>query len=324
MQFTSIHKTILNSMSEAVYVVDRTVRIQYANPAAEALTGHRIDDSIGRFCRDIFCEESFRCAEKCPPKQAMKEGRPILHREAETKNVSGELRQTQISISPYYEGAECVGAVIVIKDITELREAEERIKKQNEFLRTIIDALPHPFYVIDAQTYEVKLANNAAYAGELAEGVRCHLLSHHHSSPCSHDDHPCPLERVKETGGPVTVDHVHYDAGGATKDVEVHGYPIFDETGKIVQMIEYCVDTSERKTAAREREKLIQELQKALQEVKTLTGMLPICSSCKRIRDDEGSWGSLETYISTHSGAEFSHGLCPECAQKIYPDYYKK
>lgn len=71
-----------------------------------------------------------------------------------------------------------------------------------------------------------------------------------------------------------------------------------------------------------ERERLIHELQDALAQVKTLRGLLPICASCKKIRDDEGYWNKLETYIQKHSEAEFSHGICPECAKKLYPEYF--
>ena len=60
------------------------------------------------------------------------------------------------------------------------------------------------------------------------------------------------------------------------------------------------------------------KLQDALEEVKKLSGMLPICSQCKKIRDDQGYWNQLETYISTHSEADFSHGLCPGCAESLY------
>jgi len=69
------------------------------------------------------------------------------------------------------------------------------------------------------------------------------------------------------------------------------------------------------------REKLISDLQKALAELKTLSGLLPICSHCKNIRDDQGYWEQLEGYIQKHSDAKFSHGICPECAKKYYPDY---
>ena len=76
----------------------------------------------------------------------------------------------------------------------------------------------------------------------------------------------------------------------------------------------------ERERAEEQRDKLIADLQKTLSEVKTLRGFLPICSNCKKIRDDKGYWNQIESYIRDRSEAEFSHGLCPECAKKLYPD----
>jgi len=79
-------------------------------------------------------------------------------------------------------------------------------------------------------------------------------------------------------------------------------------------------DITERRLAQKQRDKLILDLQKALSEVKTLRGLIPICSHCKKIRDDKGYWNQIESYIHKHSDAEFSHGICPECAQKYYAD----
>ena len=78
-----------------------------------------------------------------------------------------------------------------------------------------------------------------------------------------------------------------------------------------------------RRRTEQERERLIVELKDALAKVKTLSGLLPICMHCKKIRDDKGYWNELETYISEHSDADFSHGLCMECAKEFYPDYFK-
>ena len=64
-------------------------------------------------------------------------------------------------------------------------------------------------------------------------------------------------------------------------------------------------------------------LQDALAEVKTLSGLLPICSNCKKIRDDKGYWNQIESYIAKHSEVDFSHSICPECAKKLYPEFYK-
>jgi PAS domain S-box-containing protein len=79
-------------------------------------------------------------------------------------------------------------------------------------------------------------------------------------------------------------------------------------------------EIGERLKAEAEKEKLIVDLKKALKEVKKLSGLIPICASCKKIRDDRGYWNQLEVFIQKHSEAEFSHGVCPECAKKLYPD----
>ena len=79
-------------------------------------------------------------------------------------------------------------------------------------------------------------------------------------------------------------------------------------------------DISERRAAERERESLIQQLQDALAKVKTLSGLLPICAACHKIRDQQGSWHGLELYIRNHTEADFTHGICPECRRRLYPE----
>ena len=73
----------------------------------------------------------------------------------------------------------------------------------------------------------------------------------------------------------------------------------------------------------KEREILILDLTEAIIEVKKLSGMLPICASCKKIRDDKGYWSQIESYIGAHSEAKFTHGICPDCAKKLYPEFYE-
>lgn len=75
-----------------------------------------------------------------------------------------------------------------------------------------------------------------------------------------------------------------------------------------------------RITAFEEREKSLEQLNQALANVKVLTGMLPICASCKKVRDDTGYWTQVDTYITKHTEVLFSHGICPDCMQKLYPD----
>ncbi len=82
-------------------------------------------------------------------------------------------------------------------------------------------------------------------------------------------------------------------------------------------------DISERKRAEAERERLIFDLQEALGKVRMLSGLLPICASCKKIRDEQDQWQHLETYIRQRSSVDFTHGMCPDCLEKFYPDVRK-
>ncbi len=97
-----------------------------------------------------------------------------------------------------------------------------------------------------------------------------------------------------------------------------------DDRGRPEYIVASGIDITALKKVEAERERLIDQLQEALAKVKTLKGLLPICASCKKIRDDQGYWRMVEDYIHSHSDAEFSHSLCPECAKKLYGDYHKK
>jgi PAS domain S-box-containing protein len=100
--------------------------------------------------------------------------------------------------------------------------------------------------------------------------------------------------------------------------------PILDEQNNVTSVICISKEITERIQVEKEREKLIKELQKALEDINTLSGLLPICAKCKKIRDDKGYWNSLEEYIEKHSDASFSHGMCSECSDELYgkEDWY--
>ena len=337
------------------------------------------------------------------------------------------------------------------KEAAARKKAEAQLKKQSEFLNSVLESLSHPFYVVDANDYHIKLANSAALKSGAAGKSTCHALTHKRDTPCNSTNHPCPLEIIKRTKQPVRVEHVHFDADGNPRNVEVHAHPILDEHGQVTQMIEYSFDitarkhtetaikesetkfrsvaqsakdaiitadkagiivfcnaaaqklfgysedelvgqfvsilmperfreahergmarfaatgksnlidgtielfgltqkarefpvelslsswmsgedifytgiirdTSERKQHEKERDALIDSLQKSLNKVRKLSGLLPICASCKKIRDDKGYWNQIEGYIRDHSEAEFSHGICPDCSKKLYPEYHR-
>jgi PAS domain S-box-containing protein len=101
-------------------------------------------------------------------------------------------------------------------------------------------------------------------------------------------------------------------------------YPIWDEEqDRVVRIIGAVKDITDEVQSRTDREQLITQLEKSLATVRVLKGMLPICASCKKIRDEQGRWHAIEVYIRDHSEADFSHGLCPDCFKRLYPDFYK-
>lgn len=137
--------------------------------------------------------------------------------------------------------------------------------------------------------------------------------------------------RGEYRGIPVIVTTAHSDLSYMLEviDIGIDQYvskPV--DAGRLAAAIEKCYEVIEYRRAHKrflaEREELIRELQEALSKVKQLSGLLPICAGCKKIRDDKGYWQQIESYIHQHSEAEFSHGICPECAQKYYAEYLKE
>ena len=97
--------------------------------------------------------------------------------------------------------------------------------------------------------------------------------------------------------------------------------PLRDRKGRLTGRLLVIRDTTKRKQMEEEREDLINGLRDALSQVRVLSGLLPICANCKKIRDDKGYWHSVEKYIHDHANVEFSHSICPDCLKVLYPDY---
>ncbi len=128
--------------------------------------------------------------------------------------------------------------------------------------------------------------------------------------------------RVYRTGEPVkNFEWQIIRKGGDRRDIEVSISLIKDAEGHPTGFRGIVRDITDRKQAEEERERLITELQSAIEHIKTLRGIIPICASCKKIRDDKGYWQQVEAYVSRHTEAQFSHGVCPDCMKKLYPEF---
>jgi PAS domain S-box-containing protein len=223
-----------------------------------------------------------------------------------------------VSIKPTYEELE--------QRIQELeraesarRIAEKELLESEEKFCSIVEISLAGIYIIQDGIF---IYVNKKFAEMLGYSVEECLNNMHFQQTV----HPEDLDLVREQISQRIsgkVNSVNYTFRGIRKDGKIIHIEIFGSTILLAgkpSVSGSILDITERKQVEKDRDKLIADLQKSLSEVKTLRGFLPICSHCKNIRDDKGYWNQIESYIHKHSEAEFSHGICPECAKKYYPD----
>lgn len=211
-------------------------------------------------------------------------------------------------------------------DITELRDAEKAIGRLRRRIDMVLDSAWEGIFGLDLHGNHTFVNPSAArmlgYKVEELVGKHSHSTWHCFKTDGSpYPEEECPIYDTFRKGASYHVrDEVFWRKDGTSFPVAYTSAPIM-ENGRIVGAVVTFWDISERKRAEAEREKLINELQAALAQVKTLKGFLPICAHCKKIRDDEGYWQQIKNYIRDHSEAEFSHGICPDCAKELYSEF---
>lgn len=192
------------------------------------------------------------------------------------------------------------------------------------FTRAFLDAAPLGVLVVDADGF-IQACNPAAarifgysdrgLVGLPIETVIPERFRHQHFHERA-DFLANPAIRPMGAGRELTAlrrDGVEIPVEVGLGHMEVSGFPA---------TICFVADISVRRRIAEENERLVIELRAALEEVKRLSGLLPICASCKRIRNESGSWSEVEVFIRDRTDAQFSHGICPDCAHRLYPEYF--
>ncbi|MFO7891241.1 MAG: PAS domain S-box protein [bacterium] len=191
------------------------------------------------------------------------------------------------------------------------------IDKYRPIFQKYIDAL----LIVDAKTRKILKVNQATqtifgFKRKYLEGENFSILF----PPKSNSSTKNRINNIKVYGSVFLDEFRRADGSTCTLDLTFTMIP-WEKKEAILATFR---DPTERIQVEKERENLIKELQTALAKIKTLKGLLPICASCKKIRDDDGYWQQVETYITNHSEAYFSHGICPECQKELYPDYCNK
>ncbi|MFA4829300.1 MAG: PAS domain S-box protein [Thermodesulfovibrionales bacterium] len=312
-------QSILESMRTGVLVIDaETHTITYANSFAAEMVGADKNDIIGRVCHRFVCPAELN---KCPITDM---GQTIDVSERALLSNTGK----KIPILKSVREVDYKGKRYLIENFISIEErklAEDALRNSEKKLRDITSSLGEGIYVMNEKGSIIFMNPEAerllGWTHEELMDKNVHDIVHGKradGTPLSFDD--CPMHSVLKTGIKYfSYKDVFIRKDGTVFPVSVISAPIIEDD-KVVASVTAFSDITERKKIEKEREELINELQDALAKVKQLSGMLPICASCKKIRDDKGYWNQIEVYIRDHSEAEFTHGLCPECAKKAYKE----
>jgi PAS domain S-box-containing protein len=315
-------RTLIDNLPDYIYAMDTEGRFVLANMTiARYLGAASPDELLGKTNFDFYPPE-LAARHHVLDQEIMQSGQSVVNREESATDLAGnQVRFLTNAIPSQDSQGKIMGLIGITRDITERVRAEEEIRWLKEFNEGIVQNMAEGIVVTDSEGY-FTFVNPAAAAllGYAPED----LLGRQGTTGVPPDQQPvvqaADERRARGQADRYELELVRKD--GVRLSVLVSGSPRF-EGDRFAGTLAVFTDITERKRAEEEREKLIAELQDALTHIKMLSGLLPICASCKRIRDDQGYWQQVEVYIRDHSEAEFSHGLCPDCAKKLYPGFFQ-
>ncbi|MGO9614389.1 MAG: PAS domain S-box protein [Dissulfurispiraceae bacterium] len=306
-------EAIIAAISDGISIQDTTFRVLYQNQVHKNLVE---GDKRGEYCYLAYAKKDDVCDE-CPMAQSFKDGK--THTVERTSVWDEDVRHVEIKTSPLKDSqGNIIGGLEVVRDITASKVAEERLRESEEKFRRIFEDGPLGM-MIAAPDYRIVKANKAfcnmlGYAEEELVGFGIEDLTYGEDREKSTTLSRQLLEGKIPLFG---LEKRYVKKTGQIIWVNLTVTTIHAEDGRVLYALGMIEDVSERKIAEQEREKIILELQHALQNIKTLKGLLPICAWCRKIRDDNGYWKEVEHYIREHSDASFTHGICPECLKRV-------
>ena len=208
--------------------------------------------------------------------------------------------------------------------ISKLRKVETSLLDSEKKYRRLVESLERDYIIYSHDTdgnftyLSPSIVNVLGYSQEEFIG---HYSEYMTDSPLNqHAEHYTNAALRGEKQEPYEAEFWHKD--GRRVHLRTTELPVLDEQGAVVAIEGIVQDITEIKQAEARREKAILQLEKALSEIRTLRGILPLCSFCNKVRDDQGYWEQVDVYLQKYSQADISHGICPECMKKNYPEEY--
>lgn len=311
--------TLVEAADDVIVQIDAQFRVTYLNPAAARLSGAPASALLGQVAADIPLDERFKAIWMAAVRDAMLTARPVVV-EYDYPANDGTMARYQGRFTPEPDPVHGgMGVFVIARDITELHRAAEALASREAELRATVEGVEDLLMRFDHEgridfinpAYSRAVGRPASFfLGQTPESV---LLD-----PVAREQFAGALHRVLRHGTPETLEFEYRRPTERNARYYLTRFtPLRDGHGTVTGVLTLSHDLTERRATEVERERLLDELLRAKAAVTTLKGLLPTCSWCHKIRDEHGHWEQMESYIARRSEAEFTHGLCPDCAAKM-------
>ncbi len=305
---------VIEEMSDGIVVIDEHSRIIDLNPAAKRMFGSPAFLALGMSVENaaiIWFE--------------LTATRPTESGDLTEINLGD--RTYRVNVSPLSDHTKRVrGRVLFIVDVTEEKQAREIIRKSEEHFRDLYEHAPGAYFSVGADGI-IRLCNERAVEllGSAREQLTGRSIFDFFADTTNGRRVAKKIYEDSRAGNAAADRELEMQrADGTVVWVSLTVRPTIAADGRVAEYRSMAADITRRKQSERERELLISQLRRSVQEIKKLSGLLSVCSNCKRIRDEKGNWTDLEDYVSRHSKADLSHGTCPDCREKTHPGTKKK
>jgi len=326
------YQNIIEKSDDIIWTTDLNINTIYVSPSVEKKLGFTPDERMAQSLEAQVPPESYKIITECLAQELTKEQDKnvdpdrIIRMEVEYYHKNGSILWFEnIASGIRDENGALVGVHGISRDITDKKLAVEALRESENKFKLLAEHSADVIYKLNIETEQCTYVSPAIEALLGYTVQECLCLSA--QDILTAESYAKQRERFFEAlqsgyqnSGALELEGIH--KSGHTVPIEINAGFLFDKQGKPVEILGVARDITRRKKAEQALMAEKNKLQAALLEIKKLSGMLPICASCKKIRDDKGYWNQLETYITEHSEAQFSHSICPKCAKKLYPEFH--
>ena len=310
----------IEQSSEGIAVVDMDGNLEYLNDAFAQMHGYSAEELIGKNLSVFHALHQIPSVEEA--NRAVKETGEFKGEIWHTRR-DGTVFPTMMHNSIIRDNAgKPIGIMGALRDISDIKQAEEALRESERNMSAVLNNTQDAVVRIDKNFRHI-FANPALYAATglspeqylgktnkelgMPEELRVFWREKH--------------EKVYRNRKPEIFVFSFPTVNKGERVFQAAVCPEFNANNEVETIISFMRDITEIKKAESEKNTVIDKLEKALAEIKTLRGFIPSCSNCKNIRDDEGYWQQIEKYIQERSSAQFSHSICPKCVKELYPDF---